>query len=166
MFSFLLLFLVNLVSIFNIKSISVGGNQGDTRRRQDMARIVTLITEYQSNNAGKIPQTTSELNTFVKRYITANDQGNSASSCIGDRFCDPDGSPYEIYEPTALSKNSTLEGMLGYKPKFSQQSHQIHYFTNAKCGSNEGDLEVADGKSDYAIMYVLENDSICCYDNQ
>jgi hypothetical protein len=166
MYSFILLILASLLSVFNVSSISSGDQKNDTRRRQDMARITTMFTEYQSNNAGKIPQTSSELDIFIKRYITGNDQGNISESCIGDQFCDPDGLPYRIYEPAVLSKNTTLEEQIGYKPDFNRQFHEIHYFTNAKCGSNEGDLEVADGKSDYVIMYVLENDSICCYDNQ
>ena len=145
-------------------TIPGGQSQRNTRRRQDMARILSSLTEYQSNNNGKTPLTASELDIFVKRYIGAEEQGRAGTSCVGDQFCDPDGYPYQINEPTVVTE--AIENALGRNPSFESNNYEIHYYVNAKCGSEEGSIDSASGTRDYAVMYVLEGDGIYCGDNQ
>ena len=45
-------------------------SQRNTRRRQDMARILSAFNDYQANNNGKMPGT-SDLANFVNRYVNA-----------------------------------------------------------------------------------------------
>ena len=51
-------------------------SQRNTRRRQDMARILSAVNDYQSNNNGRSPVTATSVDPlFVSRYIdeTCND---------------------------------------------------------------------------------------------
>ncbi len=68
--------------------------QRDTARRDDLARFLTQITNYQTNNRGKIPGTgatnaadaVTKYANFMISYLWAS----------GDEFVDPDGEPYVI----------------------------------------------------------------------
>ena len=82
-------------------------SQRNTRRRQDMARILSAFTDYQSNT-GHMPKDAQQVSDFVKKYvmgINETDGGTNPKSnewhakqtkCYSEQFCDPDGSPYYI----------------------------------------------------------------------
>ena len=52
--------------------------QRDTQRKNDLARVVTAVQNYQSNNKGKIPTFDSA---FISGYLKTQ----------GDSFTDPSG---------------------------------------------------------------------------
>ena len=69
-------------------------SQRDTARRDDLARFLTQITNYQTNNRGKLPGTgATDGATMAKDY--ANFMINYLWAG-GDQFVDPDGELYQI----------------------------------------------------------------------
>ena len=141
-------------------------SQRNTRRRSDMARILSAFTEYQSNNGGKMPDST-KLNNFVQKYAGAPKQKadgtrtDSGTACDGDQFCDPDGTPYKFTSTSPIDGGGADWSNMNWP-----NDHQIGYWTSAKCGEDEGHTSYASGKSNIAIMYVLEGGAIYCGDNQ
>ena len=155
-------------------------SQRNTRRRQDMSRILSAFTDYQSN-VGHMP-TDGDLDDFVQKYIGAAKQKADGSrtdggtECDGDQFCDPDGTPYALVYagvPTAkgggTSKRydgaSTMEGRTG-DPEGNDVSHFVYYWNNAVCDETEGVIKMQSGKNNVALAYRLEGGAIYCGDNQ
>ena len=141
-------------------------SQRNTRRRQDMARILAQFTEYSSNNNGQVPlynDSTNgmQLDNFVNKYVGADGQGAEGSDCVGDQFCDPDGTPYKFTSTSPIDGGGADWSNMNWP-----NDHQIGYWTSAKCGEDEGHTSYASGKSNIAIMYVLEGGAIYCGDNQ
>ena len=69
-------------------------SQRDTARRDDLARFLTQITNYQTNNRGKLPGTgASDAQTMAKNYASFMVNYLWAG---GDQFVDPDGELYII----------------------------------------------------------------------
>ena len=154
-------------------------SQRNTRRRQDMARILSSFTEYSSNNNGKVPGSGDFAN-FVNKYINGGgDQGNSGTCAAGyDQFCDPDGTGYKFVGPTALSSagasatvsnaSSAISSITGTNKDVTisgKLDHQIYYFTNATCDSAEGKVTYSAGSRDIALEYILEGGAVYCGDN-
>ena len=138
-------------------------SQRNTRRRSDMARILSSFTEYQSNT-GHMPGS-GDLNTFVQKYVGAAKQNangtrtDSNTACDGDQFCDPDGSMYKLLYAGLLSSGNTGGA--------SSAPHEIMYYQAAKCNSDvEGQVIYGGGKDSVAILYTLEGGAIYCGDNQ
>ena len=158
-------------------------SQRNTRRRQDMARILSALNDYQSNNNGKMPETNGNLVAFVKRYVddkctsTVSDTATATSGTIpftgcSDQFTDPDGTPYSLshhtisatgYSPSVGTKNDYTG--YGGTPE-TAITHVIHYFTTANCSDEEGKVQMARGKTEVSISYYLEGGAIYCGDNQ
>ena len=153
-------------------------SQRNTRRRQDMARILSAFTDYQSNN-GKSPAS-SDLGDFVNKYVKNNGtSGNPTNdvACESDQFCDPDGTSYRIVaHDFAMShygggteSTATYDGTGGRgnpTPKENRITHVIHYWPNGKCSGTEGTIEKSEGANNVAIAYYLEGGAIYCGDNQ
>ena len=152
-------------------------SQRNTRRRQDMARILSAFNDYQSNNNGKMPEN-SNLGDFIKRYVGGDSDatvGNVAGrtdiytlqkngACV-DQFCDPDGTSYSISGPgTGWEWNDSTSDIF----KNAQNRHEIGYATGSKCKDGaEGVHEWLPGqKGSISIMYILEGGSVYCGDNQ
>ena len=140
-------------------------SQRNTRRRQDMARILSAFTEYESNNSGNVPTTNDQLDNFVNKYVngggTQNRNGNGG--CYGDQFCDPDGSPYQL---EYWGNQDDTDDTPFDDSSFAEAEHMIAYFTKASCSSTEGRAEYSSGARDIAILYMLEGGAIYCGDNQ
>ena len=139
-------------------------SQRNTRRRQDMARILSAFTEYASNNGGAVPDSNEKLSTFVNSYITGNSSYSTKDTVTTDtmkcgnvdQFCDPDGSSYYF--------NGIESGVVD---KSSESfSHKIFYVQNATCSPiDEGKTVAGNGNRDIAILYALEGGAIYCGDN-
>ena len=139
-------------------------SQRNTRRRQDMARILSAFNDYQANNNGKMPEK-SNMDDFVRRYVamvsstTAVPHGNN-ETCLSDQFCDPDGTSYWFAD--AEPEESTED-----HSENTPFDHRIYYANDATCnGDKEGKYGDGNGKREIAIMYVLEGGAIYCGDNQ
>lgn len=96
-------------------------SQRDTQRTNDMSRLITQVTNYQTNNRGRIP--TFEGNGV---QLTIDDTDLTAESAKGtwdefynryllaggDTFEDPSGGPYtlSVSECKSTGKNTTISG--------------------------------------------------------
>lgn len=89
-------------------------SQRDTQRRNDASRFASQVTQFQSNNSGKLPSTeltASGISTFLTQYLSA----------AGDTFNDPaTGSPY-----VGVASTPTTRG-------------QFWYQTGHDCGTGAG----------------------------
>lgn len=141
--------------------------QRDTQRREDMGRLASAVTQFQTNNNGKIPGQTSG----TTLPITCEGSGvvpNNMTSTAGDAcrligvymnsaassentFVDPDGSFYDLTisnDPAAL--DSAKYG-----------DHKIYMIIGAKCSGETVTKEGAQPR-DYAIVYKLEGSGTYC----
>lgn len=168
-------------------------SQRNTRRRQDMARIITAINDYESNNgkmfydglpnnyssqdspaAGDGEPGGNPVKNFVIKYIDSScSTDGTAAKYIGDncseQFKDPDGSPYVLR--VAGNGNSTKETIdlttdSSYKAFFNYTKHSVLVSGYSKCGSSETVIEGKQGKNMYVVLYQLEGGSYYCGDNQ
>ena len=157
-------------------------SQRNTRRRQDMARIITAISDYQANNNNKLPwipnasgsnwenynDAKDKNATLITKYIIGSSdytytEGSGAYDADGkcsDQFCDPDGTSYYIAfyvnKGTFKSNNPTLTF-----------NHKIAATVKSKCSRDENDpMEDASGVYEFAIVYTLEGGAVYCGDNQ
>ena len=139
----------------------------DQQRKDDLARFLTAITDYQANNSGRLPfqmdgtkLTLADM--FVQRYIDK-DCGRigldvSDASC-GKDFSDPDGTPYRFME--ARIDSATLRVILPKKLDYS-----IYVGVGMTCG-READAVVQTGRDrQVAMLMTLESGEMVCSDNQ
>lgn len=138
-------------------------SQRNTQREDDLARVLTAVNDYQTNNSGKTPFENNDVNAnFLKRYVdekTVYEAGKPITEC-GDQFKDPDGECYQIQwrgaaKPTEKGKETGLT-------KFD---HTFYVYTNAGCGDLEGTYDVGTGKRQVAIFFVTEGGAVACNDN-
>lgn len=118
-------------------------SQRDTQRKNDLGRMVSQVTAYQSNNQGNLPAaTTTAWEDFVTNYLTNG----------GQTFSDPStGSTY------AIAGVSTSAGT----PSLS--AGQIRIYTNSKCGS--GTVSTNSGARNFAIVIYQEQGGFACQSN-
>jgi prepilin-type N-terminal cleavage/methylation domain-containing protein len=160
-------------------------SQRNTRRRQDMARILSAINDYQSNNNGKSPVWVSGSSVtadplFVPRYIDETcDDGTSkggtvfsvtyAYSCSGDQFVDPDGTNYTMtYDRYSDNGTGANIGYLGswFQIEDMIREHKIFLTAQSKCTGNESSPTTrVKGEGNISIVYALEGGAIYCGDN-
>lgn len=166
-------------------------SQRNTRRRQDMGRILAAVNDYQANNGGKSPVqmtssswtsgTRAELDTdFPVRYIEENlDKSKTSGSDYGklgrtiytfgcqdnktcDRFMDPDGALYKI-----AATGPSVTGANYNENYIGQFDHIVYIGAGVKCDSSREDYFAAtDNPGDTVVRYVLEGRSVYCTDNQ
>ena len=164
-------------------------SQRNTRRRQDMARILSAVNDYQTNHNGKSPAMPGDSSygnnnthaseesideNFVIRYIDdtctkSSRVGNTVFySCTGDQFKDPDGSEYSMYFTSGYVQGNFGENS-NDKPSVMQKNHTIILAVGVKCSGNESaPFASIPGlpASQVALGYVLEGGAIYCGDNQ
>lgn len=158
--------------------------QRDTQRRDDMARVAEAITQYQTNNNGKLPDTGAALDAvdeetnpddlkmdnwcsgasnatstpsqcFVKNYLNAVDVADNKNT-----FSDPDGTRYGlVFESAGPGTTVTLNNSAD---EFNK--HMIHVVKHAKCDGEAA--AYSSNARDYAILYKLEGSGTYCQDNQ
>ena len=128
-------------------------SQRDTQRRDDMARFISQLAQYQSNNNGRVP---SDYDGFITQYLQAG----------GDSFNDPStGAPYSVVDTTTCSKNDcpTAQPKDVGNVSGNTERGQIHVYTNAKCdGENPVYIQ---GDRKIAIRIKLEGAGIYCGNN-
>ena len=157
-------------------------SQRNTRRRSDMARILSAITEYQAaighvprshqeNNGVKKDQ--KELATLVNKYITgdstyAKADGSDIESLTdcknSDQFCDPDGTSY-TFNLRHIFTYDTM-GTASHIDEYITKQHNIYYYLHAKCGGEQYGITEGSGNNEVAIFYLLEGGAVYCGDNQ
>lgn len=119
-------------------------SQRDTQRRDDIARLATAITQYQTNNNNALPTDGTAL---INNYLGGSDE-----------FSDPLGGAYTIsIKDRRTSSNGNASN------SYSSGNYQISLYTYANC---EGEAAVANNnKLNYAIVYNLEGSGTYCSDN-
>ena len=156
--------------------------QRNTQREDDMARVISAINDFQTNNNGKTPfnvtMDTSTLKNFVTRYLDSECTGNQTSASLtnftscGAQFLDPDGQPYQIKYVGEVGTGSgkVAAGDITSKLKKDTNAtaatfdHVFYGFTNAGCG-DEGAVVAGTGVRQVAIFFVEEGGAIACNDN-
>ena len=117
-------------------------SQRDTQRRDDMARVASALTNWQTNNNNNLPSDATGATKLISDYLGGTSE-----------FKDPDGTSYTITIGSGALANASNYG-----------SHTINVQTNAKCS---GEAAVAgSGNSNFAVLYKLEGAGTVCVDNQ
>lgn len=167
--------------------------QRNTRRRQDMARIMSAITDYQANNNGKLPVVNAEyswsggstwqgaeLDTkFPVRYIEENLSDKSDDidiaydgrigrkiytfKCQDGKSCDRFADPDGTIYRIAAA-GTDLDSADDYTHDFD---HIVYITAGVVCGSGgEQYVEDTNNANDSAVRYVLEGGAVYCNDNK
>ncbi len=149
-------------------------DQRNIQREDDLARLLTAVNDYQTNNNGKTPFGTgvyekTTIARFVTRYIDADIDQNgvsegksfvcSKSSC--PQFTDPDGTVYGF--TVDLAKSGKTNEKISYSG--DTVDHIFHVYVNASCGSSDGTYTTGTGNRQIAIFYFEEGGDITCNDN-
>ena len=141
-------------------------SQRDTQRRDDMARFLSQLSQYQANNNGQVPAALANYNTFIKQYLLAG----------GDTFQDPStGAAYLVasvtnctsascdsttsntaYTAVVDASNTTKSGKL-------DDMGVVSLYTNATCDGESPKYVQGDRK--IAITLKLEGAGVYCGHN-
>ena len=167
-----LIFLMVFLALPNLQR-----SQRDTQRRDDLARLQTAITNYQSNNRGKLPgagstdptQLKNKYNEFIENYLRVN----------GDTFDDPDGQPYyvggvcvDFNKKSGNCDNSDeLDQTFGEGDNMGSETidntqtnvHYIYVFQNATCDGET--ITASTGTRKVAFLYKMEGGGWYCGNN-
>ena len=129
-------------------------SQRDTQRRDDMARFSSQLTQYQSNNNGKVPSedadSTAKWNNFISSYLRV----------AGDDYKDPNGVDYTVSKVVKCTSSAcnVAHGANDY------QEGKIYVYTNATCSGEEATY-AASGSRKVAFTYKLEGAGTYCGNN-
>lgn len=154
-----LIFLMVFIALPALQS-----SQRNTQREDDMARVITAVTDFQTNNSGKTPFEEGHVaDNFIVRYIDDEAVVNGVGEVTecGDQFKDPDGNCYQISVEGAANageenKTMTLPADL---------DHVFYVMNNAGCGDTEGTYTYDTGSRKFAMFFVQEGGAIACNDN-
>lgn len=127
-------------------------SQRDTQRRDDMARFLSQINQYQANNSGKVP---TNYGDFISDYLevggdTFNDPSTGETYTIATGITDCSGTNKATCAP---GSNKDISGTMG----------EINIYTNAKCEGE--DAVYIQGARKIAIRIKLEGAGVYCGNN-
>ena len=129
-------------------------SQKDTQRRDDMARFSSQLTQYQSNNNGKIPSenadSTTDWNSFITNYLRV----------PGDEYKDPNGVDYTVSKVVKCANNSCD---VAHDSKDYEEG-KIYVYTNATCDGEKA-VYAKSGSRKVAFTYKLEGAGTYCGNN-
>lgn len=154
-------------------------SQRDTQRRSAYSEFLTQISNYQSNNRGRLPgNTTEDWEKFLGNYLRPtedcmrkDDGSYGASSGEGDGDCDsngnipntfldPVGEPYYIAEVNKLEPGETG----GDKAlTWDNNKYGIYVYLQAECDGENA--KGSSGARNVAIRAKLEGGGIYCGNN-
>ena len=147
-------------------------SQRNTQREDDLARVITGVNNFQTNNNGKVPfgYDNAKIGDFVNRYIDKNCtvEETTRSGELGksfkcgdnsNEFRDPQGNPYWMSDGGEVKANGSAS-FAGA----SETSYGFIGYANATCG-DEGKYLKGTGKRDVAVFMRLEGGAIACNDN-
>lgn len=151
-------------------------SQRDTARRNDIARVDTSLTQYQTNHQnstttlpegtsswspsadeqknGTITCTNNEACKFVRDYMNSGVSGKEGQAKTNE-FKDPDGTYYSL--------NIDEQGNEAFVYDEDGMDHTVYIRTGAKC---KDDTAVEDTARHYAVLYRLEGAGVYCIDDQ
>lgn len=126
-------------------------SQRDTQRNNDISRFMTAVTQFQSNNRGKVPGTTASGGNgttwanFITNYLKAG----------GDTFEDPDGTAYTAEEKGKLSGT--------YSAPTSTFDHKLYIYAKATCDGENA--KASNGDRQIAVIFKREGGGYICRNN-
>ena len=125
-------------------------SQRDTQRRNDMARFISQLAQYQTNNNGNVPANKNAYTQFITDYLTVG----------GDSFNDPStGATYTIAGSTKCTTSACENKTTGDNATMGK----IWVYTNATCNGETPQYVQGDRK--IAITIKLEGAGIYCGHN-
>ena len=159
-------------------------SQRDTARRNDIARVDTSLTQYQTNHQNSpttLPNGPSfwaptedeqkngtitcasnsssyEACKFVRDYMNSGTAGTDGSAKVNE-FKDPDGTYYSM--DIDEQGDETFEYDNNGRP--FEMNHVVYIRTGAKC---DDDTAIKDTARHYAVLYRLEGAGVYCIDDQ
>ena len=144
-------------------------SQRDTARRNDIARVDTSLTQYQTNHQNSAttlpPNSTTwtgaetftcaggseESCKFVRDYMNSGVAGTDKKN----DFQDPDGTYYSL--------QIGEQGSEPFSYPSATMDHVVYIRTGAKC---KDDTAIKDSPRHYAVLYRLEGAGVYCIDDQ
>lgn len=166
-------------------------SQRDTQRNNDISRFVSQLTNYQSNNRGKIPGTAE--GTVGAKYDETAEAKNGiltiASSEVaawkkfydnyllagGDTFEDPSGAPYQLAIVDCGVKKGTCSSGQRDEAEFEDeyeegttgdstaQNYTISVVIHATCDGEQATYSA--GARKVAVLYKKEGGGVVCEAN-
>ena len=156
-------------------------SQRDTARRNDIARVDTSLTQYQTNHQnspttlpvgnhswsptdeeqknGTITCASSdEACKFVRDYMNSGTTGEDGQAKKNE-FKDPDGTFYSVN----IGEQSDEAFEYNNNGKPYEMDHVVYIRTSAKC---QDDTAIKDTARHYAVVYRLEGSGVYCIDDQ
>lgn len=136
-------------------------SQRDTQRRDDLARLSTAITQYQTNNNNRLPNSGGD----VKITCTSRDEECSGNGFIdnylhgAEEFTDPlTEKGYSVtFERLTEAQGESVNTL---SDDDEENGYRIMVYTKARC---DGEHAVqSDSLNDYAIVYKLEGSGAAC----
>ncbi|MEO5950797.1 MAG: type II secretion system protein [Candidatus Saccharimonadales bacterium] len=119
-------------------------NQRDTQRKNDMSRVITALTSYQSNNRQALPASTSAAYAlFLTNYLRAG----------GDTFQDPSSGNYK-FVPKAIVRTAPTVAL--------STTPEIWQYDKSTCS---GESIIAAGSNKVAFAAKLEGGGVACVNN-
>ena len=125
-------------------------SQRDTQRRDDMARFLSQLNQYQANNKGNVP---TNYTKFITDYLivgkdTFSDPSTGNTYTIASKITDCSSGTDK--QTCAVGKNTAITGNMG----------EINIYTNARCDGESAVYE--QGKNKVAIRIKLEGAGVYC----
>ncbi len=175
-----LIFLMVFIALPNLQR-----SQRDTQRRSDLGKMSSAISQYQTNNNGRLPGSTEgdglapEEDADVKKisdYVICSKTTPNPAACFVlnymnsvnaeyNEWVDPDGTSYGL----VISDYSDDFRLRTDEETGSEFTHYVHMVKKARCSRDpdmpEGTLEKSNNARDYAIVYKLEGNGTYCADN-
>ena len=137
--------------------VDISMMQRDTQRRDDMARMISQLNQYQANNRGQVPHTAfngepvGAYNMFIDEYLKV----------AGDIFADPlTGDDYEVVKFVECSSDECED----VSADENVETGKIYVYSNAKC-MEDNSLGYIKGERKVAITMALEAGGVACYNN-
>ena len=121
-------------------------SQRDVARKNDLNRVQSSITTYQSNSRGALPTDwTTGASSFPTRYLRVN----------GESFSDPNGTDY-----TFTSRVGTTAA-----PAFVDGTAVIYYTIGGVCSDDGSTTTTGAGSRKIAFRLPLEGGGTACVNN-
>ena len=135
--------------------------QRDTQRRDDMARFLSQLNQYQANNNGKVPEATkAKYDIFIANYLRVQTDKDDTDTAQDD-FTDPSsGANYNVASVTVCSNK---ENCAQASVADDYKTGNIRVYTNATCDGEDPSYVQGDRK--IAITYKLEGAGTYCGHN-
>ncbi len=141
-------------------------SQRDTQRRNDLGRVSSQITSFQTNNGGKLPGGDSESNvaagsTDMPTCETTNKK--SAGCFIVNYMNGVNATENEFVDPDGTAYGMNIKKYDSSKTYGKEFDHIIYVVKEAKCNGEE--VESSKNPRDFAVVYKLEGNGTYCADN-